>query len=171
MHVLTYLQPDTALYAGHLINLMSSSILYSKTLFSCLFHDKISFPLSPCVFGYTCFVQTYLLAQASCLPIILNVCLWATHVLRKLQVLSSCVQKIFYFYIRHFSVIFLFDLTIIYIFQLPVSLPILFLVPNAGNNKVPQLQPLQVYSYRPKIPILFSISNYKLFPLSICLRS
>lgn len=57
IHVTRYLWPDIVLYTYHLINRMSSSILYDKTSFSYFYPNTLMFPHIPRVFGCTWFIQ------------------------------------------------------------------------------------------------------------------
>lgn len=57
VRILIYLLKDIVLYVCHLINKMSSSILYDKSHFSCLFPDKALFLILSRAFGCTYFVQ------------------------------------------------------------------------------------------------------------------
>ena len=57
MCVLKYLWSDAVLSACYLINKMPSSVLNKRSLFSCLYANKIPFSMTPRVFGCTCFIQ------------------------------------------------------------------------------------------------------------------
>lgn len=75
----THILWSDVICACHLINLISSLVLYGKTPFSWLFPDKAVFYPLPHVFGWTCFVQDLYPDLHKFSPVLWNVCLLATY--------------------------------------------------------------------------------------------
>lgn len=90
MHVLLYFLSGAVLCVRHLINRMSPWFCLLKLLS----HVKALLPHSLCIWLYL-FIQDFSLALDKLSP--LNVCLWATHILRKtLGAVISFIENILF---------------------------------------------------------------------------
>lgn len=151
MCVPTYLWFDAILCACHQINRMSSSFLYGNTSFSCLFFLNIVSSFTLCICLYIFYSKL-----DSCIGQVISL-VGYMH-LERIQVLSSCVYKMFHL-CRHQ----LFEF--VPFFTSPSSanqLSLLFLYPYyaiIGIDKAHQSPSLQVYSCRLEVPTTVSYQS------------
>lgn len=152
MCVCIYLFLDL-LCAYHLVRQISFLVLYGKkTPFSYIFHDKTFSLLYSEYLAWHVLFRIYLLDWASCFPALLNVCLWATCILKEtIGVTILCLKDILLMQTSCFYESVLFFTSPSSTGQISTTLPRNLLVPSARIDKALQQLQFQVYSHRPKL--------------------